>query len=549
MNVRPASGNPLNNPIVGSFIGGVGGNMTQVVTMVLVIGILGTGLFGAGMRAVAEREANILRRYKVAPITAAPILVSSMVTGWLLYMPSVLIIIALAHFQYGMPLPERAFSLLVMVSVGAFAMRSIGLIIASVVNSVAESNILIQFLYMPMLFLSGATFPLSILPVWAQTTGQFLPASHLYDGMQGIMLRKETVAENWVAVAALVATTIVASFLSVKLFRWEKEQKIAGTAKLWILAVLLPFLGLGSYQAYSKGNIERNKIFERDLRRNRTFLIRGVRVIVGDGSVIENAGILLHNGKIEQIYQGNIPEAKALKADGVDAYGKTLMPGLIDVHVHLGAPGGIPAPEEQAQPAAGKEQNSYSPSKYFDRPIEAYLYSGVTAVKSVGDFVDGLLQARKIFASGEKLGTQVFLTGPLFTTEGGHGTEYFKQMPQSMRQMAADQFYRTPKTPDEARQQVDALKAKGVDGIKAVLESGGGSVHYNRMDTAILNALAEESRKVGIPIVVHTGDSHDVADAIAAGVNGIEHGSDAATASPTNCSRRWRKLESPTTRP
>ena len=43
--------------------------------MVLVIGILGNGLFGAGMRAVQEREENILRRYKVTPITPVPLLV------------------------------------------------------------------------------------------------------------------------------------------------------------------------------------------------------------------------------------------------------------------------------------------------------------------------------------------------------------------------------------------------------------------------------------------------------------------------------------------
>ena len=48
-----------------------GGAITQVVTMVTVIGILGNGLFGAGMRAVQERENNILRRYKVAPISPA----------------------------------------------------------------------------------------------------------------------------------------------------------------------------------------------------------------------------------------------------------------------------------------------------------------------------------------------------------------------------------------------------------------------------------------------------------------------------------------------
>src|SRR5438477_101696 len=66
-----------------------GGSINQVITMVLIIGVLGSGFFGSGLRAVQERELGILRRFKVAPITAAPILVASLVTGLLAYLPSV----------------------------------------------------------------------------------------------------------------------------------------------------------------------------------------------------------------------------------------------------------------------------------------------------------------------------------------------------------------------------------------------------------------------------------------------------------------------------
>src|SRR5579884_1879106 len=64
------------------------GFSVEVVSMVLVIGVLGNGFFGAGIRATVDREMNILRRFKVAPISAAPILVSSLVTGLLNYLPS-----------------------------------------------------------------------------------------------------------------------------------------------------------------------------------------------------------------------------------------------------------------------------------------------------------------------------------------------------------------------------------------------------------------------------------------------------------------------------
>ena len=139
-----------------------GGTIAYVVSLVLVMGILGNGLFGAGLRAVQEREANILRRFKVAPISPAPLLVASLVSGWVIYIPIVLLVLGLAHFIYGMPVPGRPFALFGLISIGVLAFRAIGLILASVANSMQGSQVLIQIFYMPMLFLSGATSPITM---------------------------------------------------------------------------------------------------------------------------------------------------------------------------------------------------------------------------------------------------------------------------------------------------------------------------------------------------------------------------------------------------
>src|SRR5207253_7305263 len=58
-----------------------------------------------------------------------------------------------------------------------------------------------------------------------------------------------------------------------------------------------------------------------------------------------------------------------------------------------------------------------------------------------------------------------------------------------------------------------------------ILEAGAGGLLFNRLDVTILRAIAAEARQQKLPIVVHTGDSHDIGDALDAGVNGIEHGS------------------------
>jgi imidazolonepropionase-like amidohydrolase len=136
-----------------------------------------------------------------------------------------------------------------------------------------------------------------------------------------------------------------------------------------------------------------------------------------------------------------------------------------------------------------------------------------------------MLKLRKQFGTGEKLGTELFLCGPLFTTEGGHGTEYGKHLPEPLRAQFIAQFVRTPKTPEEARSQVDALAAQRIDAIKGVLEAGAPGYPFNRMDLNILRAVADEAHAKNLPVAVHTGNTHDVIDAVSLPANSVEHGS------------------------
>jgi enamidase len=429
-------------------------------------------------------------------------------------MPISIVVLALAHFMYGMPAPDRPLSLFSLVSLGVLAFRALGLILASVVNSTQESQLLIQLLYMPMLFLSGATFPVSILPPWAQIVSQYLPASYLVTGLQGIFLRHQSLVENWPSGVAMLVTVALATFISSQIFRWEKEEKIRTRAKLWVLAALCPFIFLGTYQIYSQDHLRKTQILFRDLERSHTLLIRGGRLFVGDGRIIDPGAVLVKSGKVEEVYEKSVPDAGSLNAEVIEAAGQTVLPGFIDVHVHLGAPGGF---YESAE--------DYKPEKVMTRALAAYLYSGVTTVKSAGDALDETLKLRSRIASGEHLGATLFACGPVFTTEGGHGTEYFEELPGVIRDMARQQWVRLPRTAEEARRQVRDLKAAGVDGIKGILDSGSPGMPFERMDESLLRAVTEEARAQNLPTVIHTGDSRDITDALQMGVDGIEHGS------------------------
>jgi ABC-2 type transport system permease protein len=226
------------------------GGMVYVVNMSITFGVLGSGFFGAGIRAIQERELNILRRYKVTPITPAPLLVGSMVTGWIIFLPYIVLLLLMAHFLYQMPLPAHMFELLVFISLGLIAFRSLGLVIASVANTMQEGTILVQLCYLPMVLLSGATVPEEAFHGVMKIIHNFMPATYLVKGMRSMLLDGQGLAakENLAAAGVMLLTILGGGLISTKLFRWEKEEKIRGRAKLWVLVVLLPFIVLGVWQ-------------------------------------------------------------------------------------------------------------------------------------------------------------------------------------------------------------------------------------------------------------------------------------------------------------
>ena len=488
-----------------------GGMISYVVSMVMVLGILGNGLFGAGMRAVQERENNILRRYKVAPITPTPILVASMVTGWAVYLPAVLMILSIAHFYYGMPMPVRILSLFAIASIGIMTFRSIGMILASVVNSMQESNILIQLLYMPMLFLSGATFPISSLPQWAQVFSQFLPASYLVTGFQGIFLRNETIFQNVVPVLALLTTLCLATFVSSQLFRWEKEEKIRPAAKLWVLAILAPFVLLGIYQIYSQDHLRKSQVLWRDVQRSENLLINGARIFVGNGKVIPSGAVLVQNGKILRVSEGPMPDSKSIHAEVIEASGKTLLPGLIDARVHLSRSGD--ASSVSVRPAGDAN---------MVRELAAYLYCGITGVRSEGDGLNATLDLRNRISNGELLAAELYVFGPTFIAKDGYGSQFLGKLTGPIKTITEKQLFRTPQTTEEVAQQIQDLQESGVSGIEASVVRMSDGVSFPVLAPQILSAIASEARKQKMPVLIQVSDNNGIAEALSAGASAIE---------------------------
>jgi hypothetical protein len=102
---------------------------------------------------------------------------------------------------------------------------------------------------MAFLFLSGATIPLAMFPNWLQHVALFIPAQYLATGLESAVTGMTNRTEILTDTAALVMGLLVAFEVSRQLFRWEPEAKAPRSAKLWVLAALLPFLAFGVWES------------------------------------------------------------------------------------------------------------------------------------------------------------------------------------------------------------------------------------------------------------------------------------------------------------
>lgn len=226
--------------------------------------------------------------------------------------------------------------------------------------------------------------------------------------------------------------------------------------------------------------------------------------------------VLIDGGRIAAVGpHGTLPASP--RATRIDGRGKTLLPGLIDCHVHLGGGDGKP-------PWAAGRPNP-------DAQSAALLYAGVTTVLAAAHDADTEdLKAR--IASGALAGPRIIASSRIFTAEGGHPVPFLKALlPWPVSSLVLRSRVAQVGSEEEARRAVDEeLAGGGPPFVKIVYDDiPPGSPRLSR---AILNALIAEVRLKGRRASVHAGSPAEALDAVAAGAALLMHvpGDEALTA-------------------
>jgi ABC-2 type transport system permease protein len=221
-----------------------------LLAMVLALTVMGS-FWGLSVQLVTFREQGILRRFRVTPVGASAMLASSLISNYFLTLPTIAIEFYISRSVFHMAGLGNVVSVFILVSIGTVTFASLGLIVASVTNTMQETQIINQIIWFVFLFISGATIPFPMLPAMVQKISLFLPATYLVSGLQRAMIDHTNLNSLGSYLASLVGCALIAFIVSAQLFRWEPETKAPRRAKLWVAAAVVPFLLLGVWENFN----------------------------------------------------------------------------------------------------------------------------------------------------------------------------------------------------------------------------------------------------------------------------------------------------------
>lgn len=246
-------------------------------------------------------------------------------------------------------------------------------------------------------------------------------------------------------------------------------------------------------------------------------VIEHVRIVSPPLALRENATIVVRGGRIERIIDDAGADAGAIPAlRRIEGRGRTVIPGLIDAHVHVQL-AAFPDADAYARWAAGEGR----------RFLADYVRHGFTTILSVGDAWPGIRIVRDQANRPGEPAPRVLVSGPILTPPRGHGTLDFPEC-HALAYCRERGFARAVGSVEDARRIVAELADGGVDGIK--IAHDGNEIAYptqekmGRFAPGVLKAILEAAHARNLPVRVHAYPVAFAREAIEAGADALVHG-------------------------
>lgn len=254
------------------------------------------------------------------------------------------------------------------------------------------------------------------------------------------------------------------------------------------------------------------KFLGRPKNKKDSFIIKNVHVITGDGTEAVDRNVYVSKGIIEDI------SAEPIVKKGVqiiDGEGKTLMPGLIDSHVHI----------QGMNSRSEEDSDRFLAEKIPGIFAEGVFPYGVTTIKDMCAPRHFAYKLRDMLRKGKITGPELLIVGPNFTTPEGHPANTLGgDNPWMRKEMAIE-----VSSGEDVTNGVAELKKAGVDFLKMTYQGGdylyfGKAVPLKKLDRERMRQIISEGKKNGLNTTAHVFYKEDVRELLEAGIYGIEHG-------------------------
>ncbi len=189
-------------------------------------GILGMNmmfscLFGVGYVMVRYRKNGFLKRLKATPLDAFDFLLAQLVSRLLLIMGITIVVYAGCNLFIDFNMQGSYWNLLLVATLGATSMISIGMLIAARTASEEFAGGLLNTITWPMMLLSGAWFSLEGTHRWVQQLAQLFPLTHLVEASRAIMNEGATLQQVMPDVLVMAGTSALFLAIGAYIFKWE----------------------------------------------------------------------------------------------------------------------------------------------------------------------------------------------------------------------------------------------------------------------------------------------------------------------------------------
>jgi ABC-2 type transport system permease protein len=188
-------------------------------------GCANTSFAGLAIQLVLRRESGILKRLRSTPLPAATYIVALLASTLIVFALQATALFLLGRALYGTPFPPDAGSLVATLLIGSAAFAALGTAAAMAIRSAEGSSAVVNFVLLPMAFLSGGFGPTNGYPAVLRAIGDVLPLTYFVKLVNAVYLHGHAFWTQPEALAVLSAWGVAGLVLSVRTFGWEPRGR------------------------------------------------------------------------------------------------------------------------------------------------------------------------------------------------------------------------------------------------------------------------------------------------------------------------------------